>query len=178
MFAYDYLVIATGYLNDFDVIPGLGPDGNAYSITSLDGAVDAAEGWARFVNEPGPVVVGATQGAACFGAAYEFVFNVAYQLKRHGLAKRVPVHYVSAEPFAGHFGIGGLAGGEKMLGMFFKMTGIQGVFDVAMEEIAPGQLRLQDGRRFPFRYAMVVPPFVGADVVTPSGSATRGGSST
>src|ERR687897_56042 len=58
MHAYDYLVIATGYLNDFDVIPGLGPEGNAYSITSLDGAVDAAEGWARFVIEPGPVVVG------------------------------------------------------------------------------------------------------------------------
>jgi hypothetical protein len=45
---------------------------------------DAAEGGARFLNEPGPVVVGATQGAACFGAAYEFVFNVTYHLK--GLA--------------------------------------------------------------------------------------------
>jgi sulfide:quinone oxidoreductase len=42
--AYDYLVIATGYLNDFDVVPGLGRNGNAYSITSLDGAIDAAEG--------------------------------------------------------------------------------------------------------------------------------------
>ena len=30
---YDYLVIATGYVNDFDVIPGIGPGGNAYSIT-------------------------------------------------------------------------------------------------------------------------------------------------
>ena len=58
-------MIATGFLNDFDVIPGLGPGGNAYSIAALDGAVDAAEGWARFVNEPGPIVVGATQGAAC-----------------------------------------------------------------------------------------------------------------
>jgi hypothetical protein len=27
--AYDYLVIAIGYLNDFDVIPGLGPGANA-----------------------------------------------------------------------------------------------------------------------------------------------------
>ena len=96
-----------------------------------------------------------------FGAAYEFVFNVAYQLKRHGLQKRVPLHYISAEPFAGHFGIGGLAGGQRMLEMFFKMTGIRGVFDVAMEEIAPGQLRLTDRRMFPFRYAMVVPPFSG-----------------
>src|SRR5215217_8671616 len=50
---YDYLVIATGYLNDFDVVPGLGPRGHAFSITHLDGAVEAAEGWARFLNDPG-----------------------------------------------------------------------------------------------------------------------------
>jgi sulfide:quinone oxidoreductase len=175
VYGYDYLVIATGYLNDFDVIPGLGRGGNAYTITTLEGAVDAAEGWARFINEPGPIVVGATQGAACFGAAYEFVFNVAYQLKRHGLKKRVPVHYVSAEPFPGHFGIGGLAGGQKMLELFFRMTGIRSVFDVAMEEVAPGELRLQDGRRFPFRYAMIVPPFVGADLVKDSGIGNQRG---
>jgi len=164
---YDYLVIATGYVNDFDVVAGLGPGGNAYSITHLDGAVDAAEGWARFVNDPGPVVVGATQGAACFGAAYEFVFNVAYHLRKQRL--RVPVAYVSAEPFPGHFGIGGLPGGEKLLGMFLKRQRIRGIFDVAMAEILPGEMRLSDGRRLPFRYAMVVPPFIGAEVVTASG---------
>jgi len=164
---YDYLVIATGYLNDFDVVPGLGPGGNAYSITHLDGAVEAAEGWARFLNDPGPVVIAATQGAACFGAAYEFVFNVTYQLRKHKL--KVPVSYVSAEPFPGHFGIGGLPGGERLLSMFFKRQRIDGIFDVAMEEVAPGEVRLADGRMLPFKYAMVVPPFVGAEVVKASG---------
>jgi sulfide:quinone oxidoreductase len=164
---YDYLVIATGYLNDFEVVPGLGPGGNAYAITDLDSAVDAAVGWTRFLNDPGPVVIAATQGAACFGAAYEFVFNVAYQLKRHRL--RVPLSYVSAEPFAGHFGIGGLPGGDKLLGMFFRMQRIEGVFDVATREVAPGELHLANGRTLPFRYAMVVPPFLGADVVKASG---------
>jgi NADH dehydrogenase FAD-containing subunit len=164
---YDYLVIATGYVNDFDVVPGLGPGGNAYSITDLGGAVDAAEGWARFLNEPGPVVVAATQGAACFGAAYEFVFNVAYQLRKHKLD--VPLSYVSAEPFPGHFGIGGLPGGEKLLGLFFKRQKINGIFDVATTEVAPGELHLANGTTLPFSYAMVVPPFVGADVVKSSG---------
>ena len=166
-YAYDYLVIATGYVNDFAVIPGLGPGGNAYSITYLQGAVDAAEGWTRFLNDPGPVVVAATQGAACFGAAYEFVFNAAYHLKKQKL--RVPIAYVSAEPFPGHFGIGGLPGGEKLLGMFFKRQRIEGVFDVAMEEVLPGEVRLADGRTLPFKYAMVVPPFLGADLVMTSG---------
>jgi sulfide:quinone oxidoreductase len=167
VYGYDYLVIATGYANDFDVIPGLGPGGHAYSITSMEGAVDAAEGWARFVNEPGPVVIGATQGAACFGAAYEFAFNVAYHLRKQRL--RVPVTYVSAEPFPGHFGIGGLPGGEKLLGMFFKQQRIEAIWDVSMEEVAPGEIRLADGRGLPFRYAMVVPPFMGAEVVKVSG---------
>ena len=164
---FDYLVIATGYLNDFEVVPGLGPGGNAYSITSLEGAVDAAEGWARLLNDPGPVVVAATQGAACFGAAYEFVFNVTYQLRKQKL--KVPVAYVSAEPFPGHFGIGGLPGGETLLGMFFRRQKIEPIFDVAMEEVAPGELRLADGRKLPFKYGMVVPPFVGAEVVHASG---------
>jgi sulfide:quinone oxidoreductase len=119
------------------------------------------------VNDPGPVVVAATQGAACFGAAYEFVFNVAYRLRKQKL--KLPVSYVSAEPFPGHFGIGGLPGGEKLLGMFFKRQGIEGIFDVAMEEVVPGEIRLADGRTLPFKYAMVVPPFLGADVVKASG---------
>jgi sulfide:quinone oxidoreductase len=175
MLGFDYLVIATGYLNDFDVVSGLGPAGNAYSITSLEGAVDAAEGWARLVNDPGPVVVAATQGAACFGAAYEFVFNATYQLRKQKL--KVPVAYVSAEPFPGRFGIGGLPGGETLLGMFFRRQKIEPIFDVAMEEVAPGELRLADGRKLPFKYAMVVPPFLGAEVMNASGLATPRGSS-
>jgi sulfide:quinone oxidoreductase len=78
------------------------------------------------------------------------------------------VSYVSAEPFPGHFGIGGLPGGEKLLGMFFKRQGIEGIFDVAMEEVVPGEIRLADGRTLPFKYAMVVPPFLGAYVVKAS----------
>ena len=105
---YDYLVIATGYLEDFSPIPGAGPGGPAHAITSMEGALAAAEGWKRLLADPGPVVVAAVQGTGCFGAAYEFVFNVAYQLRKHGLKQRVPISYVTAEPFLGHFGIGGL----------------------------------------------------------------------
>src|SRR5918995_1268492 len=59
--------------------------------------VHAGAGWRRFLDDPGPVVVGATQEAGCFGAAYEFLFNLSYQLKKAGLRKRVPLTYVLAE---------------------------------------------------------------------------------
>jgi sulfide:quinone oxidoreductase len=53
-------------------------------------------------------------------------------------------------PFLGHFGIGGLPGGERLLGMFLKKEGIQAVTDAAMSEVAPGQLLLSDGRVLEF----------------------------
>jgi NADH dehydrogenase FAD-containing subunit len=162
---YDYLVIATGYRNQVDVIPGLEVANGAYMITTLQDAIRAGEGWQRFLQNPGPVVVGATQGAGCFGAAYEFLFNLSYQLKKAGLRRRVPLTYVTAEPFLGHFGIGGLPGGERLLGMFLRKEGIQAVTGTAMTEVAPGKLLLADGRTLEFAYAMIVPPFLGQQVV-------------
>jgi sulfide:quinone oxidoreductase len=109
---FDYLVVATGYRGDFTGIPGAGPGGPTHAITSLQGALGAAERWQQLLAEPGPGVVAAAQGTGCFGAAYEFVFNLAYQLRKHGLRRRAPITYVTAEPFLGHFGIGGCPAGS------------------------------------------------------------------
>jgi len=166
---YDYLVIATGYRNNFDIVPGLGPDGNAYTITTLDDAIHAGEGWRRLLENPGDVVVGASQGAGCFGAAYEYLFNMSYRLRKAGLSKKVKLTYVSAEPFLGHFGIGGLPHGESMLSMFLKKERITAVVNTAMERVDEGRLVLADGRTIDFSYAMIVPPFIGQKVVHTAG---------
>ena len=163
--SYDYLVVATGYRNDFDVVPGLGPGGNASTITTMAGALEAGESWQRLLREPGDIVIGATQGAGCFGAAYEFLFNTSYRLRKAGLHKKVALTYVTAEPFLGHFGIGGLPGGERLLGMFLKKEGIRAVTGVAMDAVDRDAIQLADGRTVPFRWAMVIPPFVGQEVV-------------
>jgi NADH dehydrogenase FAD-containing subunit len=168
VYDYDYLVIATGYRNDFGAVPGLAGDGGAVTITTYDDAVRAGAAWRRLLAEPGPVIVGAAQGAGCFGAAYEFLFNAAYRLRKAGL-KRTPLTYVTAEPFLGHFGIGGLPGGERLLKMFLKKEGIQAVTEVSMSQVEEDALVLGDGRRLPFSYAMIVAPFVGAQVVETAG---------
>lgn len=162
---FDYLVIATGYRNDFDVVPGLGPEGNAYTITTLEDAVHAGEGWKRFLEEPGDVVIGATQGAGCFGAAYEYLFNVAHQLRRNKLHKQVKLTYISAEPFLGHFGIGGLPHGETLLKMFMKKENIDVVLNTPIKHVDEGRVLMADGRTVDFSYAMIVPPFLGQQVV-------------
>ncbi len=164
-FTYDYLVVATGYRNDFSVVPGLGPDGNAYTITTLDDAEAAGRGWHSFLDDPGPVVIAATQGAGCFGAAYEFLFNMSYQLKKAKLKGRAPLTYVTAEPFLGHFGIGGLPGGESLLKLFLRKEHITAALSTAIDEVQPGEMRLADGSALPFRYAMVIPPFLGQEVI-------------
>jgi sulfide:quinone oxidoreductase len=160
---YDYLVVATGYRNDFDVAPGLGPDGHTQTITTLADAEAAGLAWTKFLDDPGPVVVAATQSAGCFGAAYEFLFNVSHQLRKAKLHKKVSLTFLTSEPFVGHFGIGGLPGGEKLLTMFLKKEGIAWRNEVALAEATGDRLVLTDGSAVPFTYAMVVPPFVGRD---------------
>jgi sulfide:quinone oxidoreductase len=53
--------------------------------------------------------------------------------------------------------------------MFLNHAGIQAILDTAIAEVTPGEFRLTDGKRLPFHYAVVVPPFVGAEVVRTSG---------
>ena len=163
---YDYLVIATGYRNKVDVVPGFSE--NANTITTLAEAERTGEAWKRFLREPGDVVVAASQGAGCFGAAYEFLFNTSYQLRKAGLHKQVKLTYVTSEPFLGHFGIGGLPHGEQLLGMFLKKEGIDSRISVAIDHVDPGALVLDAGETLPFGFGMVIPPFLGQEFLKTS----------
>lgn len=170
---YDYLVVATGYRNKTDVVPGFAE--NAVTITTLPEAERAGEAWRRYLEQPGDVVVAATQGAGCFGAAYEFLFNTSYQLKKAGLRKDVKLTYVTSEPFLGHFGIGGLPHGERLLGMFLRKEGIEARINVPIDHVDEGAVVLADGEALPSAYAMVVPPFLGQEFLLGTGLADEKG---
>ena len=163
---YDYLVIATGPKLNYAAVPGLGPHGGyTQSIFSYEDAALAAAEFAHFVEKPGPVVIGAVQGASCFGAAYEFLFNMAYQLKRRGMRGQAPLTYLTAEPYLAHFGMGGFGAGQKLTEFFFRKEGIEPVTNAVVREIKRGEIALEDGRTFPFAYAMLAPSFLGVDAV-------------
>ena len=73
---YDRLLIATGPRLAFEKVPGLGPEaGHTQSVCNLDHALLAQDAWERFLENPGPVVVGTAQGGSCFGASYEFLLT-------------------------------------------------------------------------------------------------------
>lgn len=158
---YDYLVVATGYHNNLDAVPGLRE--HTTTITTLPAAEETELAWQKFLENPGDIVVGATQGAACFGAAYEFLFNASYHVKKAGLKDRVKITYVTAEPFLGHFGIGGLPHGDQLLGMFLKKEHIDHRVNASIDHFDDGVAVLGDGEKLTYSFSMFVPPFVGQD---------------
>jgi len=99
--AYDYLIIATGPDLAFDEIPGLGPSANTQSICQVGHAEQAKAAFDALVKKPGPVVIGAVQGASCYGPAYEFTFIVDTALRRAKKRDQVPMTFVTAEPYVG-----------------------------------------------------------------------------
>lgn len=160
--SYDYLVIATGPDLDYAAIPGFAPQhGFVESIFGYASAERAAVAFEALKKDPGPVVIGGAPGTGCFGAAYEFLFNMAYQLKKAGLTEKAPLTYVTAEPFLAHFGIGGFGNGTKLTEMFLKRSHVSAIVDVAVKEFRKGEAVLDDGRVVPFKFAMFAPAFLG-----------------
>ena len=99
-FTYDQLVIATGPKVKYDVAPGVAE--YAFYIGTPDGALKTGHALEEFKKNPGPIVIGATQGAGCMGAAYEFLFNIEKWLREEKIRDSVDLYWITPEPFLGH----------------------------------------------------------------------------
>lgn len=85
-----------------------------------------------------------------------------------GLTRRVPITWVTPEPALGHFGIGGIRGGETMLKAFLRWLGIDYRVNAAIREVTEDAVILDTGERLPATWKMLVPPFKGARVIRES----------
>lgn len=101
---YDYLLIATGAIGMTDEIPGLAE--YTHSVIHIDQAERALAAFREFVRHPGPIVIGAAQGASVLGPIYEYAFLIDADLKRRNIRERVPITLVTPEPWPGHLGLG------------------------------------------------------------------------
>ncbi|MDY7013921.1 MAG: FAD-dependent oxidoreductase, partial [Cyanobacteriota bacterium] len=159
---YDYIAIATGASFAFDEVSGLGPHGGyTHSVCTPEHALKAREAWLEFLENPGPLVVGAMSGAGCFGPAYEFVLMAERELRRRGLRDRVPVTYITPEPYAGHLGVGGLKNARELTNEVMQERGITVIDNAEVVAIEPDRIVLADNRQFPFQYSMILPSFRG-----------------
>jgi len=172
--AYDYLIIATGPDLAFDEIPGLGPNGHTQSICHVDHAVAAKTAFDRLAANPGPIVVGAVQGASCFGPAYEFMLILETELRKRKIRDKVPMTFVTSEPYIGHLGLDGVGDTKSLLESEFRERHIKWIVNAKVKEAAEGKLTVEemteDGalkktHELPFAFSMMLPAFRGVEAV-------------
>ncbi len=169
---YDYLVIATGPYLAFEEVPGLGPEkGHTECIFTLEQAERAQKAWERFLEEPGPLVTGSVQGASCLGPPYEYAFEVDAALRERKMRHKVPMVFVTSEPYIGHFGIGGLRNSRRMMEDEFAKRDIKVIANAAVEEFTPAEMKLKEGTKIPFRLSMFGPSMKGVPAVAHLGNA-------
>lgn len=171
---YDHLIIATGPRLAFEEIPGLGPQHFSQSICHVEHAEQARQRWLAFVENPGPIVVGAVQGASCFGPAYEFAFIMDRDLRKRRLRDRVPMTFVTSEPYIGHLGLGGVGDSKGMLEAELRQHHIKWICNAKVEKVEEGLMHVvevnDDGsekarHELPFAFSMMLPAFTGIDAV-------------
>jgi sulfide:quinone oxidoreductase len=172
---YDYLVIATGPDLAFDEIAGLGPHGGfTLSICHVDHAEMTAAAFDGFVENPGPIVVGAVQGASCFGPAYEFAMILDTELKRRKIRDRVPMTFVTPEPYIGHLGLDGVGDTKGLLESEMRERHIKWITNAKVTSVEAGMMHVEevaeDGSTkathdLPFAFSMMLPAFRGVDAV-------------
>ncbi|MCX7109753.1 MAG: FAD/NAD(P)-binding oxidoreductase [Proteobacteria bacterium] len=171
---YDYLVIATGPKLAFDEIPGLGPQGHTHSVCHVDHAGESGEFWDKFVQDPGPIVIGAVQGASCFGPAYEYLFIAETDLRRRKIRDKVKMTYVTSEPYIGHLGLGGVGDTKGLLESELRDKHINWICNAKVDKIEAGMMYVtevdENGQEkkkheLPFKHSMMLPAFKGVDAV-------------
>lgn len=174
MLDYDFLVIATGPKLAFDAIEGLGPNGYTQSVCHVDHAVVAGQAWEKFVAAPGPIVVGAAQGASCFGPAYEFAFIMDRDLRKRKIRDRVPMTYITPEPYIGHLGLGGVGDSKSLMESAMRDRHIKWICNAKILKVEDGKMLVAEHdengavkkqHELPFAYSMILPSFKGVDAV-------------
>jgi sulfide:quinone oxidoreductase len=177
--AYDYLIITTGPKLSFDEVPGAGPaasngGGHTHSVCTVNHAEAFWAEYQDFVKNPGPVVIGAMPMASCFGPAYEFAFILDADLRKRKIRNKVPITFVTSEPYIGHLGLGGVGDSKSMLESEMRGHDIKWITNAKTSKVEAGKLfatQLDDqGKELkehevPFRMAMMLPAFKGVDAV-------------
>ena len=172
---YDYLLICTGPKLAFEEVPGSGPDGGyTQSVCTTAHAQQTWTAYEDFVKNPGPVVIGAVQGASCFGPAYEFAMILDADLRKRKLRDRVPMTFVTSEPYIGHMGLGGVGDSKGLMESEMRQRHIQWITNAKVQEVRPGEVvavehdaQGQPLREhvLPFKFSMLLPAFKGVEAV-------------
>ncbi len=172
---YNYLLITTGPKLAFEEIEGIGPvDGFTQSICTVDHAETAYDAYQKLVENPGPVVVGAVQGASCFGPAYEYAFILDADMRKRKVRDQIPMTYITSEPYIGHLGLGGVGDSKGMMESELRNRHIKWITNAKVTKVEENKMYVaehnMEGKiikehEVAFNYSMMLPAFKGVDAV-------------
>ncbi|MFI5301924.1 MAG: NAD(P)/FAD-dependent oxidoreductase [Polyangiales bacterium] len=179
---YDYLINATGPRLNFAATPGLGPEGNSLSVCTADHATETSRRLSEAIEKMRAganltLVIGTGHGTCtCQGAAFEYVFNVEFELRKAGVRDRARIVFITNEAELGDFGVDGMqlkTGGFVVPGKLFAESlfaerGVEWITGAHVQKVEPGVVHYEtlDGESstLPFDFAMLLPPFRGAEI--------------
>ena len=171
---YDFLVIGTGPELAFDEIEGFGPAAHTNSICEVGHALKTRESFEILAKKGGPVIIGAAQGASCFGPAYEFAFTLDTALRRLKSRDKVPMTFVTPEPYIGHLGLDGVGDTKSLLEGAMREKHIKWITNARVKKVDANVMQVEevgdDGaikktHDLPFAFSMLLPAFRGVEAV-------------
>jgi len=180
---YDYLINATGPKLNFGATPGLGPDGHTVSVCTYGHAEEAAHQLAAAIErmrsgQRQRFVIGVGHGTCtCEGAAFEYTFNVDHELRAAGVRDMAELVYFTNEHELGDFGVGGMSfmqngfitTSQLWSESLFRERDVRWILGAHAQRVEDGRLFYEtlDGTEhvLDFDFAMLLPPFRGADLV-------------
>lgn len=176
---YDYLVNATGPKLNFAATPGLGPDANSLSVCTSGHAAQAAAALATCIErmkrgETLTFVAGTGHGlCTCEGAAFEYIFNLEFEIRRAGVRDRARIIMLTNEAELGDFGVDGLqlrqsgyiVPSKVFAESLFVERGVEWITGAHVQRVDPNRVAYEtlDGtsHELAFDFAMLLPPFTG-----------------
>ncbi|MBN21727.1 MAG: sulfide:quinone reductase [Bdellovibrionaceae bacterium] len=179
---YDFLINATGPKLNFGATEGIGPGKHSYSVCSADHATEASKALLECIKkmksgQKQKFLVGSGHGlCTCQGAAFEYVFNIEYELRRHKVRDLAEITFLTNEYELGDFGIGGAhfsSGGYNITSKIFAESlyverGIRWIKRAHVQKVENSRAYYEtlegEESHVDFDFAMLLPPFKGQDM--------------
>ncbi len=176
---YDFLINATGPRLAFEKTPGIGPGQHTVSVCSFS---HAAEAWEKLQESIEKMKKGEKQnfvigtghpGATCQGAAFEYILNVAWELKRRNLSDLATITWITNEYELGDFGMGGayikrggyITSTKTFTESFLKQRNIKWIKRAGVKKVDDSKIYYEtlDGSEGEIEYdfSMLIPAFTG-----------------
>jgi sulfide:quinone oxidoreductase len=188
---YDYLINATGPSLNFAKTEGLGPDGgHSLSVCTPGHASQASRALDESVQrmlhgEKQKFLIGTGHGlCTCQGAAFEYIVNLEFELRRRGVRDKATLTWLSNEYEIGDFGMGGMhikRGGyvthsKVFTESLFAERKLKWIKQAHVHKVEKGIAHYEnlagEVKEESFDFSMLIPPFsgVGLKAFKPDGT--------